>query len=252
LVEFGLQILQNHNILGISNYYDLGRVVTLINEERFRYGLAPLQVNHKLNSAALAKGENMLYEDYWAHDSISGKRPWDFIRAAGYYYGIAGENLARDFATEEAMVAAWMASPTHRANILNPRFQELGLATVEGQLSGQDTVVVVNMFGSPARINHDASAIADPSTSTSLPLPPATTGATQRITDDTVIITDLSTSPEATQDAALFASGIVLSDNSRPLVSNLQISQALYAVATLVVLGVLTYKIFFPRRKLLK
>ncbi|MBQ6437976.1 hypothetical protein IJJ12_01170, partial [bacterium] len=75
--------------------------------------------------------------------------PWDFIAAAGYQYQAAGENLARDYTDEHELVAAWLASPSHRANILNTQFADTGVAILDGQISGQNVLLVVNMFGAP-------------------------------------------------------------------------------------------------------
>jgi uncharacterized protein YkwD len=151
LIHFGYQVLRQDDVLGVSNRFNHHRVLELINHERLRYGLSALTLNDLLDRAALLKGENMLEEQYWAHNSHSGRDPWYFINRVGYRYQSAGENLARDFGSEEEMVRAWMNSPTHRANILNPNFREMGLATLEGVLKGEEILLVVNMFGQPLR-----------------------------------------------------------------------------------------------------
>jgi hypothetical protein len=92
----------------------------------------------------------MFQGQYWSHTAPDGEEPWDFIHEAGYSYKTAGENLARDFSSTGEMFDAWMASPTHRENILNGQFQEIGIAVVSGTLSGFQTTLVVQMFGTPA------------------------------------------------------------------------------------------------------
>lgn len=70
------------------------------------------------------------------------------MKGAGYKYSVAGENLARDFADTPSMMDAWMASPTHKANIVNPKYKEIGIAVINCSLLGSDTALVVQMFGS--------------------------------------------------------------------------------------------------------
>ena len=94
----------------------------------------------------------MFEENYWAHYSPSGKNPWGFIQSSGYKFTFAGENLARNFYTSEEVVAAWLASPSHRDNLLNPRFKDVGFAVVEGVLKGQKTTLVVQELGTPSEV----------------------------------------------------------------------------------------------------
>ena len=136
-------------VLGISTKLDTSTILGDLNLQRAKSGLGPVTLNEQLNAAALAKGENMFSEDYWAHVSPSGTEPWAFIQEAGYAYQSAGENLARDFSNEEALVQAWMASPSHRANVLNANFTEVGLAVLDGQINGQDVLLIVNLFAQP-------------------------------------------------------------------------------------------------------
>ncbi|GIK83963.1 MAG: hypothetical protein BroJett025_05850 [Patescibacteria group bacterium] len=137
------------SILGYASNITVSQVVEATNSLRAGSGLQALSYDTKLAQAAIAKAQNMFSEGYWAHTSPSGKEPWDFIKSAGYTYRIAGENLARDFDTTIPMMDAWMNSPTHRANIMNPRYEEIGIAVVDGQLNGVETTLVVQMFGTP-------------------------------------------------------------------------------------------------------
>lgn len=136
-------------ILGFESNISTEQTLQKTNEERRKAGLEDLKINPRLSAAALAKGQDMMNDQYWAHIAPDGKEPWDFINEAGYDYQVAGENLARDFNNTDEMVAAWMASPTHRANILNPRYDETGIAVIDGELLGYDTALVVQMFGTP-------------------------------------------------------------------------------------------------------
>lgn len=137
-------------VLGISSGITQQEIVNLTNQQRQKYGLEPLIEDERLNKAAYAKALNMFAENYWAHYSPSGKDPWSFINGAGYQFSYAGENLARNFYTSDEVVKAWMNSPTHKANIINSNYQNIGIAVVEGVLSGQKTTLVVQEFGSPA------------------------------------------------------------------------------------------------------
>lgn len=137
----------SHSVLGFNSTITVNEVVEQTNVERANLGLKPLILNEQLSAAALAKAQDMLDSQYWAHTSPTGKEPWDFIKAANYNYQVAGENLARDFHGTPEMVAAWMASPTHQANIVNGRYEQIGVAVVSGQLEGFETTLVVQMFG---------------------------------------------------------------------------------------------------------
>ena len=92
----------------------------------------------------------MFAKNYWAHVSPDGTTPWVFIKSAGYSYVYAGENLARGYNTSQDVVTAWMASPEHKQNMLSSNYQNVGFAIVTGNLTGEDTVLVVEMFGSTA------------------------------------------------------------------------------------------------------
>ncbi|MFZ5376111.1 MAG: CAP domain-containing protein [Patescibacteria group bacterium] len=137
------------SILGFSSEISADKVLEKTNLERQKMGLSTLTYNDKLAAAALSKAQNMFDQQYWSHNSPDGHEPWFFINQAGYVYQVAGENLARDFQTTDQMVSAWMESPTHRANIVNDKFTEIGVAVVDGRLQGFETTLVVQMFGSP-------------------------------------------------------------------------------------------------------
>lgn len=138
------------NVLGYASSITPEQILAGINTRRVEFGLTPLTLNPRLTQAALSKASDMFTFDYWAHTSPQGKEPWDFIKAAGYQYRYAGENLARDFGDTASLIDAWMASPTHKDNIINPRYTETGLAVVNGTLQGIETTLVVHFFGAPA------------------------------------------------------------------------------------------------------
>lgn len=122
-------------------------IIRLTNQERAASGLNTLSENSQLDAAALAKANNMFEQQYWDHFGPNGETPWQFIRAEGYNYVYAGENLAKGFQTAEGVHEAWMASPTHAANIMSGNYKDIGVAVVQGMLLGKQTTLVVQMFG---------------------------------------------------------------------------------------------------------
>lgn len=91
----------------------------------------------------------MAEKSYFAHTSSDGVTPWHWFQEVDYPYLYAGENLAIHFTDSEDVIDAWMNSPTHRANILNTRFTEMGIATAQGSYQGRATIFVVQLFGTP-------------------------------------------------------------------------------------------------------
>ena len=122
-------------------------IVSLANRDRMAAGMLPLRSDPSLTASALAKGKDMIARDYFAHDSPEGKKPWSWIDRKQYDYIFAGENLAVDFVDAESIHEAFMKSPTHRANILNSRYQDIGVAVVPGKLGGNNTELLVQFFG---------------------------------------------------------------------------------------------------------
>lgn len=140
-------------VLGYATSISTAEVIALSNNERTSRGLGALATNSALNAAALAKANHMIANDYWAHVAPDGTTPWDFMTAAGYAYYTAGENLAMGFMTSSGVVTGWMNSPGHRANILNDTFAHTGVAAVNGVLQGQETTLVVAMYGSTGPVS---------------------------------------------------------------------------------------------------
>ena len=149
LLQVGFSIISytNPGVLGISANIDQKKLIELTNIEREKKGLSKVVENEALDKAAKLKAANMFSENYWAHFAPSGKTPWDFILGAGYRFTFAGENLAKNFYSSDEVVAAWMASPTHRDNLLNSNYKDIGIAVEEGVLNGQKTILIVQEFG---------------------------------------------------------------------------------------------------------
>jgi len=137
------------NILGFATDITVEKLYQLTNDERAKAGLTRLSYNDKLASAAYNKAQDMFSKNYWAHFAPNGKTPWDFILSSDYKYEYAGENLAKNFLFSDGVVSAWINSQTHRDNILKNQYSEVGYAVVNGTLNGEQTTLVVQMFGKP-------------------------------------------------------------------------------------------------------
>lgn len=137
-------------VLGYASYINPDKIVEYTNQYRLQEGKKPLILNDSLTQAALSKAQNMFIDNYWAHISPDGTEPWYFITQSGYEYAHAGENLARDFKDPQSVVNAWIDSPSHRKNILETDFEEIGVAVVDGDIGGVETTIVVQLFGTPS------------------------------------------------------------------------------------------------------
>lgn len=135
------------SVLGYATGISAERLLELVNEQRTKSGIPALSPSAELTQAAIGKAGDMFAKNYWAHISPTGETPWAFITHAGYQYIYAGENLAKSFNTSEEVVAAWMNSPAHRANILKPEYSEIGFAIQNGRLRGEETTLVVQELG---------------------------------------------------------------------------------------------------------
>lgn len=125
-------------------------LVDLTNDARNSNNEQNLTRNPVLDKVAKLKAEDMARLGYFAHTSPSGVTPWHWFDKAGYYFAYAGENLAINFTESVDVENAWLNSPTHKANILNSHFTEIGIAAVDGVYQGQPTTYVVQEFGTPA------------------------------------------------------------------------------------------------------
>ncbi len=106
-------------------------MVSLVNQERAKAGLKPLQVDLELVELARMKSKDMIDLDYFSHTSPTYGSPFDMMKKAGVDYYTAGENLAGASTVERAHEAL-MQSDGHRRNILNPAFTHIGIGIVEG------------------------------------------------------------------------------------------------------------------------
>lgn len=105
-------------------------VVRLVNEIRQQNGLKPLTENWELSRVARYKSQDMLDNRYFSHTSPTYGSPFQMIKAFGLSYSTAGENIAKGYASPQAVVNGWMNSSGHRANILNVSYTQIGIGYV--------------------------------------------------------------------------------------------------------------------------
>jgi uncharacterized protein YkwD len=140
-----------NGVLSYATEMSITSLLEYTNEQRARNGQEPLKLNSELSKAAQAKANDMTARNYWSHVTPDGKEPWVFIQGAGYGYQKAGENLAYGFDTSRNTVIGWMNSPSHRANLLDTTYKEVGFGFANAKDyndSGPETVVVA-MYGQP-------------------------------------------------------------------------------------------------------
>jgi len=124
-------------------------IIMQTNAFRVGQGLGALRENGALNAAAAQKLEDMMRNQYFAHFSPAGVSPWYWFQANGYRYTYAGENLAIGFPDAKTTLDAWVKSPSHRNNLTNAQFREIGVAVAFTTIAGDSGILVVQLFGSP-------------------------------------------------------------------------------------------------------
>ena len=231
-------LLPAGSVLGIAQDINVGALLSLTNQQRTNSGLPALNLNGQLSSAAAGKCGKMLADNFWSHYAPDGTTPWFFIGQSGYKYETAGENLAKDFNDSNSVVNAWMASPTHAANILNGKYQDVGFATCNGTLTGSETTVVVQMFGKPSgstvATSFTTAANAQEPAPTRRPALPTAQPTTEPTPESTVVAQEESISPSP----ATIVSGLQASTTAKPgLVAGLM--RSLPKAATFTLFGML-------------
>jgi len=134
------------------------RVLQLVNEARARGrrcggeqfpAVAPLVLSQQLADAAKVHAQDMARREYFEHQAPDGSEPKDRVRRSGYRYRLTGENIAFGPESAEEVVAGWLGSPGHCANIMDARFRDIGIAVATGRKRGH--IYWVQEFGLPAR-----------------------------------------------------------------------------------------------------
>lgn len=125
-------------------------IVRMTNELRQSKQVNELSENNKLRSAAYERAEDMFVKQYFAHISPDGNRFSKWIDESGYYYAVAGENLAMGFVDASGVMEGWKASPTHYDNLIDPDYRDIGVVAVDGIMNDYGTTLVVQLFGTLA------------------------------------------------------------------------------------------------------
>lgn len=127
--------------------YSNGLVIELVNKVRANNGLSALTENPELDASAASKAADMIANDYFEHTSPSGITPWYWFTKNNYEYTYAGENLAINYYDSDTVMNAWMASPSHKANLLGTNYKEIGVASITGEFKGSKVFIIVQHFG---------------------------------------------------------------------------------------------------------
>ena len=133
---------------GFANFET--QLLRLTNRERQKQGLAPLKLSTQLSSAAQLHGTDMARNNYFSHTGRNGSNLGVRAKASGYKYSRVGENIAAGRSTAEGTMKQWMNSAGHRANILNPKFTEIGFGYANTPNSRYQHYWV-QVFGTPQR-----------------------------------------------------------------------------------------------------
>jgi len=133
------------------------RVLGLVNQarakgrrcgDRYFSPAATLRESADLDKAATAHATDMARRGYFDHHAPDGSEPRDRVRRTGYRWSLIGENIAFGPESAEEVVAGWLASAGHCANLMDPRFRDMGIAVAKGRKRGH--FYWVQEFGKPA------------------------------------------------------------------------------------------------------
>ena len=211
---FFASILQNV-LISETNSSREARDMTFLNESAL------------LDAAAKMKAEDMASKSYFAHFSPEGIDPWYWMKKVGYEYSYAGENLAINFSDSEDVIKAWLNSPTHRENMLNRHFTEIGIGIAKGTYENKETIFIVQMFGKPVQPQVSVVPVSVVPTS-----PPSIENvATRAISNENnqpIVLGETSQAFQETSPASLLTWKVVTSPK--------KISNYLYAVLMIIVL----------------
>lgn len=190
VATFALALFQpviQRGVLSYATEMSIDQLLEATNKQRVANGVAPLTLNTKLSTAAQNKVEDMVTRNYWAHNTPDGQEPWVFFDAVGYKYFKAGENLAYGFSSSDATVVGWMNSPSHRENLLDSSFTEVGFGFRNGENynnSGPETVVAAE-YGRPQVLSSSSTAPTPTSPVQQTPKPATTPEPTPTTTQPT-------------------------------------------------------------------
>lgn len=107
------------------------QVITLVNKQRAAHGLTMLASNWELCRVARYKSQDMINKGYFGHTSPTYGSPFRMMESFGIRFSAAGENIAYGQRSPQEVMNAWMNSPGHRANILSPSYNQIGVGVAK-------------------------------------------------------------------------------------------------------------------------
>lgn len=126
---------------------DTERIIELSNFEREKESLGNIRFNPELMKLAKIRAEDMKNKNYFDHFDPDGNGLKYFLKQIDYNYLIVGENLAINFKNNDRVITAWMNSETHRQNIMNPLFDEIGVYQDTIKTKNGDRPIIVMILG---------------------------------------------------------------------------------------------------------
>lgn len=158
------------SVLSYSTSMSISGLLSDTNAARAANGIGALKLNDKLDAAAQANADDMAARNYWSHYTPEGNPPWIWVTNQGYSYLALAQNLAAGFSDEQSTVNGWMASPSHRENMLNSAYSDVGFGYANNpdytSAGGGPMTIVVAFYGQPQVL---AAATSQPAA----PTPPA-------------------------------------------------------------------------------
>ncbi|MFA5270577.1 MAG: CAP domain-containing protein [Patescibacteria group bacterium] len=122
-------------------------IISRTNQVRAGVGLPALTTDSRLMRSAAAKASDMATKGYFAHADASGNRMNYWITPQGYVYSLAGENIAKGYSNIDRLMNAWINSPTHYKNLVEPKFTDIGIGMASGWYEDRETLFIVQHFG---------------------------------------------------------------------------------------------------------
>ena len=160
------------SVLSYSTSMSIGGLLSDTNAARAANGIGALRLDDKLNAAAQANADDMAARNYWSHYTPEGNPPWVWVTNQGYSYLALAQNLAAGFSDEQSTVNGWMASPSHRENMLNSTYSDVGFGYANNpdytSAGGGPMTIVVAFYGKPQVLS---AATSQPSSASAPPAP---------------------------------------------------------------------------------
>jgi hypothetical protein len=127
--------------------FEQEKIVEMVNELRQEKQVPELTRNIKLYTSSQLRANDLAKEEYFNHISPQGKSLAYFIKQANYNYDVAGENLAMGYSDTKELFETWKQSPTHYSNLIDPEFDETGIAIQSGFYKNIPTIYLAQHFG---------------------------------------------------------------------------------------------------------